>query len=125
MNIKRKGIYLADLGERIESSVECGIRPVVVLQNDKGNSNSTTVIVAPITTKLKKSHMPTHVTIKNPALERESMILLEQIQTIDQSQIFEYMGDATVKEMTEIERASKISLGLTGGQYGRTEYKAG
>lgn len=90
------------------------IRPVLVLQNDKGNEHSTTVIIAPITSKLTKHRIPTHVLLKNPALERISIIMLEQIQTIDQSQLIEYMGEATVQEMNRIERASRISLGMQG-----------
>ena len=58
MNVKRRGIYVADLGEKIDSSVEGGIRPVLVLQNDKGNEHSTTVIIAPITSKLTKHRIP-------------------------------------------------------------------
>ena len=92
------------------------IRPVLVLQNDKGNEHSTTVIIAPITSKLTKHRIPTHVLLKNPALERISIIMLEQIQTIDQSQLIEYMGEATVQEMNRIERASRISLGMQGGK---------
>ena len=99
---------------KIDSSVEGGIRPVLVLQNDKGNEHSTTVIIAPITSKLTKHRIPTHVLLKNPALERISIIMLEQIQTIDQSQLIEYMGEATVQEMNRIERASRISLGMQG-----------
>lgn len=114
VNVKRKGIYVADLGEKVDSSVEGGIRPVLVLQNDKGNAYSTTVIIAPITSKLTKHRIPTHVILKNPALERISIIMLEQIQTIDQSQLIGYMGEATVQEMERIERASRISLGMQG-----------
>ena len=114
MIVKRKGIYVADLGEKVDSSVEGGIRPVLVLQNDTGNEHSPTVIIAPITSKLTKHKLPTHVYMKNPALERESIIMLEQIQTIDQSQIIEYKGEATKQEMNRIERASRISLGMQG-----------
>ena len=112
MQIKRKGIYLADLGEREDSSVECGIRPVLVLQNNMGNKYSPTVIVAPITTKLKKHNLPTHINFTNPALERNSMVLLEQIQTVDKSRLTDYKGDATEGEMNKIERAVHISLGM-------------
>lgn len=80
----------------------------------QGNVHSTTVIIAPITSKLTKHRIPTHVLLKNPALERISIIMLEQIQTIDQSQLIEYMGEATVQEMNRIERASRISLGMQG-----------
>lgn len=114
MIVKRKGIYVADLGEKVDSSVEGGTRPVLVLQNDKGNEHSPTVIIAPITSKLTKHKLPTHVYLKNPALERESIIMLEQIQTIDRSQIIEYKGEATKQEMNRIERASRISLGMQG-----------
>ena len=114
MNVKRKEIYVADLGEKVNSSVEGGIRPVLVLQNDKGNEHSTTVIIAPITSKLTKHRIPTHVLLKNPALERISIIMLEQIQTIDQSQLIEYMGEATVQEMNRIERGFREKENRTG-----------
>lgn len=107
MNVKRRGIYVADLGEKVDSSVEGGIRPVLVLQNDKGNEHSTTVIIAPITSKLTKHRIPTHVLLKNTALERISIIMLEQIQTIDQSQLIEYMGEATVQERMNCWRRSE------------------
>ena len=125
MKIKRKGIYLADLGKNEKTSVESGVRPVLVLQNNKGNKYSPTVIIAPITSKLKKWWIPTHVILNNPSLPQKSLIMLEQIQTIEKKKLIEYKGCVSYEEMEKIERASKISLGLTGGQYGRTEYKAG
>lgn len=112
MTVKRKGIYIATLEKKENSSVEYGTRPVVVLQNDKGNLHSPTTIIAPITSQLGKHRIPPHVYLQNPVLEKESIVLLEQIQTIDQKQIVEYLGDATAGEMSKIEQAVRISLGM-------------
>ena len=114
MIAKRNAIYLADLGEKVNSSVEGGIRPVLVLQNDVGNEYSPTVIIAPITSSTTKKKMPTHVLLKNPTLEKKSIVLLEQIQTIDKTQLIEQRGEATNKEMNRVEWAAKVSLGMRG-----------
>ena len=81
---ERMKIYLAELGEKADSSVQGGTRPVIVLQNNAGNRSSPTVIVAPITSKLEKPHLPTHVVLGQSNLPKQSMVLLEQVMTIDQ-----------------------------------------
>ena len=80
---ERMKIYLAELGEKADSSVQGGTRPVIVLQNNAGNRSSPTVIVAPITSKLEKPHLPTHVVLGQSNLPKQSMVLLEQVMTID------------------------------------------
>ena len=112
MEVKRKGIYLARLTRKKGSSVEGGIRPVVILQNDKGNQTSPTVIVVPVTSVLKKMYLPTHVFLHNEARSEPSMAMLEQIQTIDVTQLIEYRGNVTDEEMERIEQAAKKSLGM-------------
>ena len=83
--IHRGEIYYADLSP-VVGSEQGGYRPVIVLQNNKGNRYSTTIIVAPISSKLTKNPLPTHVMVENNCLEKKSVILLEQIRTIDKHQ---------------------------------------
>ena len=90
-NVLRGEIYLAKFGKRVktedgkDTSVQYGFRPVLIVQNDKGNASSTTVIVAPMTSKLDKPSLPTHVFAKTDCgLRRNSIILMEQLSTIDQ-----------------------------------------
>ena len=80
--VRRGDIYYADLQGTVGSE-QGGIRPVVIVQNDKGNRFSRTLIVAPVSTKLSKPPIPTHVMIPSTSLQRSSMILLEQLRTID------------------------------------------
>ena len=88
MKIKRGEVYLADLSDA-SGSEQGKVRPVVIIQNNRGNKYSPTIIVAAITAKLGKTHMPTHVDLpaKYCNLERDSMVLLEQLRTIDKSRI--------------------------------------
>ena len=103
----------ADMEPNIGSE-QGGKRPVVVLQNNIGNRHSPTVIVATVTTqKEKKKNQPTHVLVdSNPAFEEPSMILLEQIFTIDKSRIERFMGYAAKTEMLRIDMALLVSLAL-------------
>jgi len=96
------------------SSEQGGKRPVVVLQNNIGNRHSPTLIVATVTTRTeKKKNQPTHVLVdSNPAFEEPSMILLEQIFTIDKSRIERFMGYASKAEMLRIDMALLVSLAL-------------
>lgn len=112
MEIKRGNIFMVDLGELDGTSVEKGIRPAVVIQNDIGNAHSPTVIVAPITSKLTKHRLPTHVFMRDTALERYSIVMLEQIQTISKDRLREYVCDVPESVMRRIEWAAKISLGM-------------
>lgn len=111
-NIKRGDIFIVDLDETI-GSVQSGLRPVVVIQNDIGNKHSTTLIVASITSKSKKKReMPTHIVLNIEELPKESIVQLEQITTVDKQQILEFIGTMPIAVMDEIDRAIKISLAL-------------
>ncbi len=108
---KRLDIYLADLHPTC-GSVQYGYRPVVIIQNDKGNETSATVIVIPITGKIKRS-MQTHVILgTDTGLLRESTVLCEQIQTIDKSQLRRKVGAVSkAEDIKAIRRALCITLG--------------
>jgi len=110
---RRGDIYCADLNPVIGSE-QGGTRPVVVIQNDIGNKYSPTLIVATVTTRIrKKEQMPTHYLIKsNPAFSEPSVVMLEQIRTIDKSRIGQYLGKATQNEMTGIDKALLTSMAL-------------
>ena len=110
--IRRGDIFYADLGETVGSE-QAGIRPVLVLQNDMGNVHSPTLIVAGITSKIKKLYIPTHVLLGYGfGLTEESMVMLEQITTIDKQRIRGYVGTVDSITMNKIERAMQVSLGL-------------
>ena len=110
--IRRGDIFYADLGETVGSE-QAGIRPVLVLQNDMGNVHSPTLIVAGITSKIKKLYIPTHVLLGYGfGLTEESMVMLEQITTIDKQRIRGYVGTVDSVTMNKIERAMQVSLGL-------------
>lgn len=96
-------------------SEQSGERPAVVIQNDIGNKHSPTVIIAPITSKNKKTNMPTHVQLTTKELEKNSMVLLEQIKTVDKSRICSHIGTLSDEEMKQIDKALRISLGM--GRY--------
>ena len=112
MEIKRGEVYLADL-DPIVGSEQGGVRPVVVIQNDIGNKFSTTTIAA-ITTKDKRSEMPTHIHLDG-AIEplRDSVVLLEQIRTIDKLRLIKYIGKLSDAVMKQIDEAYLISIGVT------------
>lgn len=109
--IHRGEIYYADLSP-VVGSEQGGYRPVVVLQNNKGNRYSTTVIVAPVSSKLTKHPLPTHVMIDSRCLEKKSVILLEQIRTIDKQRIKEKLGVIEKEVMQLIDQAIKTSLDI-------------
>ena len=96
-----------------KGSEQGGTRPVLVLQNNDGNYYCPTLIVAPMTTQLKKLDQPTHYLIKdNPALAAPSMVEFEQITTIDKSRIQGYIGKLTKQQILEIDDYLKVSLGM-------------
>ena len=110
--VKRGDIYYADLGNN-KGSIQSGMRPVVVYQNDVGNKYSTIVNVYSITSK-KKTSMPTHVKIGTECgLEKESTVTVEQVFTLNQSDLIEYIGKCTDKVYKEICKAVKIQHGWT------------
>ena len=114
---RRGEIYFADLDPHYGSE-QGGKRPVIVIQNNTGNKFAPTVIVATVTSKVsKKPNQPTHVLIdRNPAFSRPSMVLLEQIFTIDKERIQRLLGQTTPDEMYQINEALMNSLDLNGGR---------
>lgn len=109
--IKRGEIYSADFGAGFGSE-QGGIRPILILQNDKGNKYSPTTIVAAITSKKTKTALPTHVKINADGLKTESTVLLEQIRTIDKARLGEYIGKLDSKTLAAVDRAIVVSLGI-------------
>lgn len=108
----RGEIYLADLTP-VVGSEQGGTRPVLIIQNNKGNKFSTTVIVAIITSRKTKARIPTHIWIdKSCGLRCNSMVELEQIRTIDKQRLGVKLGHIKPNEQKEIDKAIKISLGL-------------
>ena len=114
---RRGEIYFADLDPHYGSE-QGGKRPVIVIQNNTGNKFAPTVIVAAVTSKVsKKPNQPTHVLIEqNPAFSRPSVVLLEQIFTIDRERIQRLLGQTTPDEMYQINEALMNSLDLNGGR---------
>lgn len=111
MEIKRSEIYYADLNP-VKGSEQGGVRPVLIIQNDKGNKHSPTTIVAAITSKLDKHRLPTHVGVKTDGLPLNSLVLLEQICTMDKSRIREYVGILDEETMVRVDAALIISVGI-------------
>lgn len=113
MNIKRGDIYYADLSP-VVGSEQGGLRPVLIVQNDVGNRYSPTVIAAAITSKLSKTKLPTHIDVPGASagLTKDSVILLEQIRTIDKQRLKEKMGHLDEGTMDSVRRAIEISFGL-------------
>ncbi|WP_163540005.1 type II toxin-antitoxin system PemK/MazF family toxin [Gracilibacillus sp. YIM 98692] len=114
MIVKRGDVYFADLSP-VVGSEQGGVRPVLVLQNDIGNRFSPTVIVAAITAQIQKAKLPTHVEIdaKKYGFERNSVILLEQIRTIDKQRLTDKITQLDSNMMERIDKGLEISLGLT------------
>lgn len=112
MIMKRGEIYRADLNP-VVGSEQGGIRPVVIIQNDIGNQYSTTVIVAAVTTRSKKTHLPVHVPItpEESGLRLPSVVLLEQLRTLEKSRLTQYLGCLNQAAMRRIDRALALSLG--------------
>lgn len=113
MIIKRGDIYYADLSPVIGSE-QGGVRPVLVVQNDIGNKYSPTVIAAAITSQINKAKLPTHIEIsaQDYGLQKDSVILLEQIRTIDKKRLKEKIGHLDDELMDKVNEALSISFGL-------------
>lgn len=109
--MKRGEIYIADLSET-RGCEQGGLRPVLILQNNIGNAHSPTTIVAPITSRKKKGHLPTHVRIEHANLTQESTVLAEQIRTIDKSRVLTFIGALDEKDMQRINHAVIVSLDI-------------
>ena len=114
-SIKRGDIFYADLSPVIGSE-QGGLRPVLIIQNDVGNKYSPTVIAAAITSKTGKAKLPTHIDIYAEAtgLIKDSVILLEQIRTLDKRRLKEKTGHLTPAKMSEVDNAIAVSLNLLG-----------
>ena len=111
--IRRGDIYYADLSP-VVGSEQGGIRPVLVIQNNVGNRHSSTIICAAITSKMNKAKLPTHIEIstKDYRIVRNSVILLEQIRTIDKQRLKEYVCHIDGTTMQKVDRAIRVSLEL-------------
>lgn len=113
MNIKRGDIYYADLSPVIGSE-QGGIRPVLIVQNDIGNRYSPTVIAAAITSQRDKTKLPTHISVEasDCGLAKDSIVLLEQVRTIDKQRLKERMGSLDIASMGMVDKALSVSFGL-------------
>ena len=111
--VKRGDIYYADLSP-VVGSEQGGMRPVLIVQNDTGNKHSPTVIAAAITSQTGKARLPTHIELnaQSVGLSRDSVILLEQIRTIDKSRLRERMGKLDENTMKKVDNAIAVSFGL-------------
>ncbi len=115
MIVKRGDIFYADLGPVIGSEQD-GIRPVLIIQNDMGNKYSPTVIALAITTRTK-NNLPTHIPIKKSlisGLKKDSIILVEQIRTIDKARLIQKIGHLDDLEMDKVKKALKLSFNIRG-----------
>ncbi|MGN0631388.1 MAG: type II toxin-antitoxin system PemK/MazF family toxin [Ruminococcus sp.] len=113
MMVRRGEIYYADLSP-VVGSEQGGVRPVLIVQNDIGNRHSPTVIAAAITSQKDKAKLPTHIPVSADScgLTKDSIVLLEQIRTIDKRRLKDRMGELDTSSMTQINNALQISFGL-------------
>lgn len=114
VNVKRGDIYYADLSP-VVGSEQGGLRPVLIVQNDVGNRYSPTVIAAAITSQISKTKLPTHIDVyaESVGLAKDSVILLEQIRTLDKRRLREKMGHLDDLLMQRVDDAISVSFGLT------------
>ena len=112
-NVKRGDIFYADLSP-VVGSEQGGTRPVLIVQNDTGNRHSPTVIAAAITSQTGKAKLPTHISLtgRDVGLTKDSVVLLEQIRTIDKRRLCEFIGRVTDHEMEQVEGALLVSIGM-------------
>ena len=113
MNVKRGELYYADLSP-VVGSEQGGVRPVLIVQNDVGNKYSPTIIAAAVTSKINKAKLPTHIELPKSAyvLVKDSVILLEQIRTLDKRRLKERIGELNENTMSKVDKAILISLGF-------------
>ncbi len=111
--VRRGDIYYADLSP-VVGSEQGGTRPVLIVQNDTGNRHSPTVIAAAITSQLGKARLPTHITVpgRESGLAKDSVVLLEQIRTLDKRRLREHMGRLSEEQMSKVDNAIAVSFGL-------------
>ena len=112
-NVKRGDIFYADLSP-VVGSEQGGTRPVLIVQNDTGNKHSPTVIAAAITSQTGKAKLPTHISLtgRDVGLSKDSIVLLEQIRTIDKRRLREHMGRLDDELMNRVDSAIAVSFGL-------------
>ena len=112
-NVKRGDIFYADLSP-VVGSEQGGVRPVLIVQNDTGNRHSPTVIAAAITSQTGKARLPTHISVSplSCGLPKESVILLEQVRTLDKRRLREHMGRVDETMMKQVDTAIAVSFGL-------------
>ncbi len=113
MSVRRGDIYYADLSP-VVGSEQGGLRPVLIIQNDVGNRYSPTVIAAAITSRMGKTRLPTHIDVyaEKVGLAKDSVILLEQVRTLDKRRLKEKMGHLDDNMMNEVNTAIAVSFGL-------------
>ena len=113
MTVHRGDIYYADLSP-VVGSEQGGVRPVLIVQNDVGNRFSPTVIAAAITSQRTKANLPTHIMVnaQTTGLAKDSIVLLEQVRTIDKHRLKERMGSLDTRAMSEVDQALSVSFGL-------------
>lgn len=119
MIVRRGDIFFADLSP-VVGSEQGGIRPVLIIQNDTGNRYSPTVIAAAITSQTGKARLPTHIALpvnENCGLNRDSIILLEQVRTLDKKRLRERMGHVEEQVMEKVDTAIAVSFGLPHDQF--------
>jgi mRNA interferase MazF len=114
VGVKRGDIYYADLSP-VVGSEQGGVRPVLIVQNDVGNRHSPTVIAAAITSQINKARLPTHIELGGCecGLARDSVVLLEQVRTLDKRRLKERMGQLDDQMMYRVDNAIAVSFGLT------------
>ena len=112
-SVRRGDIFYADLSP-VVGSEQGGTRPVLIVQNDTGNRHSPTVIAAAITSQTGKARLPTHITVpgSEAGLSKDSVILLEQIRTLDKRRLREHMGRLSEEQMSRVDQALEVSFGL-------------
>ncbi|MCI5703614.1 MAG: type II toxin-antitoxin system PemK/MazF family toxin [Pseudoflavonifractor sp.] len=112
-SVRRGDIFYADLSP-VVGSEQGGVRPVLIIQNDTGNRHSPTVIAAAITSQTGKARLPTHIELSanTYGLPKDSVILLEQIRTLDKKRLREYMGRLDEEQMQKVDGAIAVSFGL-------------
>ncbi len=125
MSVKRGDIYYADLSP-VVGSEQGGLRPVLIIQNDVGNRYSPTVIAAAITSRMGKTRLPTHIDIyaDKAGLSKDSVILLEQVRTLDKRRLKEKMGHLDDASMHAVNTAIAVSFGLGDTAEERAAYRA-
>ncbi len=118
MSIKKGDLYFADLSP-VMGSEQGGVRPVLVVQNDVGNKYSPTIIVAAVTSRKNKADLPTHVNIaaEGSGLTKNSVVLMEQLRTIDKRRLKERIGTIDKSRLPEVNEALSVSLGINDNSF--------